>query len=687
MLRFIFVGILFLASFEGAIYGQCEATAPVRQIVERSRLREEHGLTKAETYARQVKILEDGLTQYPNDYFLLQARMHAEHGRDAQIQWAQSLQKRDSSQPIYDLLYATAMEGKDTPLAIKTLEALKIRHAEIAPTYLELAYIARYGKFEDRPRLGQELDGFLKLCPATLDANTLGFLLQYGTREQIGRTAPVLRKRLQQETDPLLSPTWEALWTLEFKAVLPVEQGSVRERIAQDVAGFEKSPDGRELDRLTMLRTGYEKLNDQAAREKIGDEILNRYPASAEASRVLGERWAKQYPKAPDDANQAQAFYRGEFDTAEAWHKRWPDNSAILYMKFRALTQLKDTSAKQIVNAAHDLLAAYRDPQNYSSSLAFGIARAFVKHKTQLEQVPALVDAGYATTWASLKPLAEDDRRKPDPRSAIVDQISYLALSRADILLDYYELTKQAGKVRELDQELASLKVTPPRESWLLATRARAAELTGRKLDSLVLYRAAIAARTDPPDQDDNTEKNLQRLWKELGGSPPAYDQFLDTAKLAKSASAEGDWARPANPLPEFSLSDLEGKTWKLSDLSGKAFLINIWATWCGPCREELPEVQKLYEKLKDRKDVAVLTLNVDDDVSKVAPYMQNNKYTFPVLLSARDVALTISPSAYPQNWIVNSKGKVEWVRLGFNSTQWQETMNTKLQDALKPGQ
>jgi thiol-disulfide isomerase/thioredoxin len=136
--------------------------------------------------------------------------------------------------------------------------------------------------------------------------------------------------------------------------------------------------------------------------------------------------------------------------------------------------------------------------------------------------------------------------------------------------------------------------------------------------------------------------------------------------------------------LPEFSLFDLEGKTWKLSDLNGRAFLVNIWATWCGPCRKELPEVQKLYEKLKDRKDVAVLTLNIDDDLGKVAPYMQENKYTFPVLLSAKEIALTISQSAIPQNWVLNSKGKVEWVRLGYNSTQWQETMNAKLEDALK---
>jgi hypothetical protein len=490
MLRFFFVAILFLASCEGAIYGQCEATAPVRQILERSRLREEHGLTKAETYSRQVKILEEGLTQYPNDYFLLDARMHAEHGRDAQIQWAQSLQKRDSNQPIYDLLYATALEGKDTPLAIKTLEALKIRHTEIAPTYLELASIVRYGKFEDKLRVERELEGFLKLCPATLDANTLGFLLQSGTREQVGRTAPALRKRLQQETDPLLSPTWEALWALEFKAALPPQQSAVRQQIAQDVAGFEKSPDRGQLDHLMMLKTGYEKLSDKVASQKIGDEILSNYPLSKEALRLVVQRWDKQFPQEPTagDKPRRQAFDRTVLDTAEAWHKRWPDNYMILYMKFQALEALDDTTPKQIAKAAEELLAAYRDREYYSPTIEFRIARAFAKHKINLEQVPVLVAEGYQTSWERFKPMMEDDRRKADPRSALIDQIDYLILQKNEILLDYYELTKQPGKAQELDQELASLQTIPSEESWRLATRAHAAEVSGRKLDALILF-------------------------------------------------------------------------------------------------------------------------------------------------------------------------------------------------------
>jgi thiol-disulfide isomerase/thioredoxin len=60
--------------------------------------------------------------------------------------------------------------------------------------------------------------------------------------------------------------------------------------------------------------------------------------------------------------------------------------------------------------------------------------------------------------------------------------------------------------------------------------------------------------------------------------------------------------------------------------------LINVWATWCGPCQAELPKLEKLYEKVKDRSDLQILTLTIDEDLGAVAPFMKEKGYTFPVL-------------------------------------------------------
>ena len=110
-----------------------------------------------------------------------------------------------------------------------------------------------------------------------------------------------------------------------------------------------------------------------------------------------------------------------------------------------------------------------------------------------------------------------------------------------------------------------------------------------------------------------------------------------------------------------------------------------MWTTWCGPCRAEHPEFQKLYDKLKDRKDIAVLSLNVDDSVGLVAPYMSENRYTFPVILGKDLMDATGVENAVPQNWFLTPAARLEATQLGYAaSPQWESTMIGKLEELLK---
>jgi thiol-disulfide isomerase/thioredoxin len=84
--------------------------------------------------------------------------------------------------------------------------------------------------------------------------------------------------------------------------------------------------------------------------------------------------------------------------------------------------------------------------------------------------------------------------------------------------------------------------------------------------------------------------------------------------------------------MPAFEMGDLSGKTWRIKNLEGKAVLINVWATWCGPCQAELPKLEKLYQQMKDRSDFQILTFNIDSDLGLVAPFVKDKGFTFPVL-------------------------------------------------------
>jgi thiol-disulfide isomerase/thioredoxin len=254
----------------------------------------------------------------------------------------------------------------------------------------------------------------------------------------------------------------------------------------------------------------------------------------------------------------------------------------------------------------------------------------------------------------------------------------------------YYEAVKQPEKAGAIESDLAEFHPAKPyQKSTLLQVQARAAELLGRKLDALMMYRSALEARPQPPrGGTDPLAENIDRLWKELGGTAATRPLFDNKQAGAQEANASR-WERPKSPLPAFELSDFEGKNWKLADLAGKAVLINLWATWCGPCRQEHPEFQKLYEKLKGRPDVVVLAFNVDTDLSRVVPYIKENKYTFPSL-AAYDFVRTYYPDSFsiPQNWLIDPAGKLEWIQTGYGSEpNWQETMLAKLQELLKSKQ
>jgi peroxiredoxin/outer membrane lipoprotein-sorting protein len=111
-------------------------------------------------------------------------------------------------------------------------------------------------------------------------------------------------------------------------------------------------------------------------------------------------------------------------------------------------------------------------------------------------------------------------------------------------------------------------------------------------------------------------------------------------------------------PAPDFSLQSLDGKTYKLSDLKGKVVLIDFWATWCGPCREELPSIEKLHKEFSG-KGLVVLGIN-DEDKEKVQQFVNQQKLTFPTLLdSGGAVARTYKVNAIPRVILIDKDGKI----------------------------
>ena len=137
-------------------------------------------------------------------------------------------------------------------------------------------------------------------------------------------------------------------------------------------------------------------------------------------------------------------------------------------------------------------------------------------------------------------------------------------------------------------------------------------------------------------------------------------------AAPAASVSADSTPAPlPDRPAPDFTLPTLNGTSVMLSTIKGQVALINIWATWCPPCRAEMPTIQATYEQYRDQ-GFTVLAVDLQEDPRTVAAFMREYQLTFPALLD-RDgsVSQTYQAYALPSSFFVDKKGVIRAVYRG----------------------
>ena len=116
---------------------------------------------------------------------------------------------------------------------------------------------------------------------------------------------------------------------------------------------------------------------------------------------------------------------------------------------------------------------------------------------------------------------------------------------------------------------------------------------------------------------------------------------------------------------PDFELSNLDGQVVSLSDFRGKPVLLNFWATWCGPCRFEMPFIQKMYEELSG-EGLVILAVNLQENPARVKKFVENLGFTFPVLLATnQEVSLAYNIRYIPTTFFVDKNGIIQDIKMG----------------------
>ena len=218
--------------------------------------------------------------------------------------------------------------------------------------------------------------------------------------------------------------------------------------------------------------------------------------------------------------------------------------------------------------------------------------------------------------------------------------------------------TVRARVTKELALQIRQLPVVPNKMRLALDLSNLSTEGDfGRDTLQEVTTTLAEAVREQPASRGGHGEPN--DAYVELA-SLVRYEQMQassnDPQFAEATAALEADDVK--REKADFTLNDLQGKSWHLRDLKGEVILINFWATWCPPCRKEMPDLQALYDKYKSQ-GLVVLSIS-DEEAAKVSPFIAERKITYPVLLDpGRKVNEAFVVEGIPKSFVYDRQGKL----------------------------
>lgn len=686
--------LLTLLAFGGILAGQ-DFCAPSGR--EEAALRAWRENSTNASISERRRLIDELAANYPASY-----QIHAEriglYRRAFSDAWPGvresyvKLAEKNSSDPLSLTLAAAALHRSNTPRAIELLIEARTLSPGFPWTALKLAEIYQGGKFEDKDKARANLNAYAASCAEHLTSSA-NFIMGKIADDQ-SRMAVAKRLRARLDTDRSPSPVdYEMLWSLEFRSRPPAEHPALRKQVAKDVERLIASkPDKRYLGTLLagLKQSG-------ASKESIAafeDRVLKETPASGAAYTITYERWKKDH-KEPEDQKDTAAWDAWKRDYRVAT-KQWAaqfHEVAWLDLSHKA-TQIKDgeLTEQEAIRVLEESIQkdALRNGPNFRR---YASAADTLLTK---RMAPAKALEWMEKTWA-LAEQADKARRDDDTltdarRKEIEEGVNY----RGNVAPDYLRALRMAGAKSVPASLRAFLEgpMPPKKSGWTerYRTLALLALVEGHQADALAYYQQALFTREKAPQYyrgriEDSLEAEAKKAFLAGGGTEKAFALWWQPPVKAKEP-VEGRWEKPKKPLPPFELADTSGKTWRLAGLRGKTLLISLWATWCSYCRLELPHLQKLYEKVKDRQDVQVMSFNVDEELGLVEPFMKDQGLTFPALAAYGFVRDLLDNYTIPQVWLVDPNGKLLATQIGFDSadTDWVNSMLARI-DAAKRGE
>jgi thiol-disulfide isomerase/thioredoxin len=664
MRLWIFFALLPCAVFADA----CDPSAAAKATLAKLDIPRAADTTPLAHRQQQIAIVRQALAKNPQDLVLHTAL------QDLEIANKRRRELIAEYDAVGGYLAARANVSVNTAKAIRLLEASKLPQA-----HLLLAEIHATESFRDMAKVREHWQSFRTACPATPAWwRSLGWLPDATLRAEI--LADLRTVLTARKGDREAIGVWGWLWQFEMAATRSDQRQELTARIREDLA---KLPKSASVPWADLAEQAARVLDDDGIRDVAWNDLAVSHPNSFYAPLVARQEFYKKHLKwgTPEAVKAAKEIA-----------DRWPADAQSVFHYWRVIAQWKEAPREQVQNAADRLKAQFeRDPGAIPTSPPpqTALAEFTVERGLRLEDVPPLVFQSLA--------LAEQEVAVPND---LYPKPAAGALSLKDVwyLLSYFPLAEayigmkrvsSAGDI--VSQVKVMLDRTRPADTasgnekfrhaeqeamyWFLEARLR--ELSDHKEAAVEAFRRSLKTfppRRPRPDRRDEVMASARKLWKSLGKDDAEWNEWAASTLVNFNAGAGGPngWKVLAAKRPGFKFRDALGKEWDPAELASKTTLVAYWATWCLPCREELPYLEKLTARLKDRKDVAVMALNVDENPALMEPFLAKMGVKVHSV-AARDFGYELAPvMALPSNWIMRP-GKTEQFYVEVSGEAWLE--------------
>jgi len=485
----------------------------------------------------------------------------------------------------------------------------------------------------------------------------------------------IAKEALEREKQ-LYPDSWRVT-LLEWEIAVREDEGAeTKSRLLKDVEQFYKVNALNE-EALSSLVLWYEKLGDSAKANTVREEGLAKYPKGKFAEQMYGSLIWKE----KDQAKRALLMKKHLEDfpnMAKSQRESYMQNLFYNYI------QMKDP------DKASDLLSQMEKPEG---GMYNELAWPLIEKGEQLEK---------AVAWAK-KGL--EMARNQDPR----EKPSYASMKSWEenkkystgMLLDTYAYGLcQIGKLEEAEKNYAEAYKLMGGEDPDVNARYLACMVRNKN------YGSAIDLGLKCIEKGKDSEKLIESM-KEAYARKEGFAGF-DTLGADKKQKF-GDMIAAANkikieqiregilksriskPEVDFTLKDLKGNEVTLSALKGKVVVIDFWATWCGPCKQSFPYLQKVYEKYQNNEKVVFLAVNAWErqkdyaaTVANAKKFMEANKYTFPVLIDEKIID-KYEVEGIPTKFIIDTNGNIAFKSVGFSGPGMVDELTQQIEVLLSP--